>query len=197
MTVMGQRRIVGRTIPDGKWPSIAATGQVAIACLQRQSAHAGLLQPRHGSHTTYALRPTRTVPVGDAPLRAAPSARNSGPTCCGCSPRAAPLFPGIIGYEDTVVPQIINAVLARHDFILLGLRGQAKSRILRQLVELLDPVIPVVAGSEVNDDPFRRSRKFGRELAGRVRRRDADRLAGRGSSATSRSSPRPTSPSPT
>ena len=53
-----------------------------------------------------------------------------------------PLFPGIVGFDDSVVPQIVNAVLARHDFILLGLRGQAKSRILRQLVELLDPVDP-------------------------------------------------------
>ena len=65
-----------------------------------------------------------------------------------------PLFPGIVGYEDTVVPSLANAVLARHNFILLGLRGQAKSRILRQLVELLDPEIPALAGSEVNDDPL-------------------------------------------
>jgi magnesium chelatase subunit I len=66
-----------------------------------------------------------------------------------------PLFPGIVGYEDTVVPQLVNAVLARHNFILLGLRGQAKSRILRQLMTLLDDEIPVIAGSEVNDNPFR------------------------------------------
>ena len=52
------------------------------------------------------------------------------------------------------MPQIVNALLSRHHFILLGLRGQAKSRILRQLVDLLDPEIPVLAGSEVNDDPF-------------------------------------------
>ncbi len=64
------------------------------------------------------------------------------------------LFPGIVGYDDTVVPQLVNAILARHDFILLGLRGQAKSRILRQLTELLDPEIPILAGSEVNDDPL-------------------------------------------
>ena len=67
----------------------------------------------------------------------------------------AGLFPGIVGYEDTVVPQLINAILSRHNFILLGLRGQAKSRILRQLVSLLDEEIAVIAGSEVNDDPFR------------------------------------------
>jgi len=66
-----------------------------------------------------------------------------------------PLFPGVHGYEDTVIPQIINALLARHNFILLGLRGQAKSRILRGLIQLLDPEIPVIAGCEINDNPLR------------------------------------------
>ncbi len=65
------------------------------------------------------------------------------------------LFPGVHGYEDTVVPQIANALLSRHNFILLGLRGQAKSRILRGLVSLLDPEMPVVADCEINDDPFK------------------------------------------
>src|SRR5690242_20199463 len=65
------------------------------------------------------------------------------------------LFPGIIGYDETVVPQIVNALLSRHNFILLGLRGQAKSRILRGLLNLLDPEMPVVAGCEINDDPFK------------------------------------------
>ena len=65
-----------------------------------------------------------------------------------------PVFPGIVGYEDSVTPKIVNAVLSRHNFILLGLRGQAKTRILRQLTELLDDEIPVIAGSELNDDPF-------------------------------------------
>jgi magnesium chelatase subunit I len=64
------------------------------------------------------------------------------------------LFPGIIGFDDTVVPQIVNAILSRHNFILLGLRGQAKSRILRALADLLDDVVPVVAGCEVHDDPL-------------------------------------------
>src|SRR5712664_3238503 len=64
------------------------------------------------------------------------------------------LFPGVHGYEDTVVPQIVNALLSRHNFILLGLRGQAKSRILRGLINILDPEMPVVAGCEINDDPF-------------------------------------------
>ena len=65
------------------------------------------------------------------------------------------LFPGIIGYDDTVIPQLVNAVLSRHNFILLGLRGQAKSRILRALASLLDERLPVMAGCEIHDDPFR------------------------------------------
>lgn len=65
-----------------------------------------------------------------------------------------PLFTGIIGYDDTVVPELVNAVLSGHDFILLGLRGQAKTRILRGLVDLLDPWIPVIRGSEIQDHPY-------------------------------------------
>ncbi|HUL72935.1 MAG TPA: sigma 54-interacting transcriptional regulator [Vicinamibacterales bacterium] len=65
-----------------------------------------------------------------------------------------PLFPGIVGYDETVVPQIVNAVLARHNFILLGLRGQAKTRLLRALTELLDEQIAVVPGCEIHDDPL-------------------------------------------
>src|SRR4051794_38291922 len=64
------------------------------------------------------------------------------------------LFPGIIGYEETVVPQIVNAILSRHNFILLGLRGQAKSRILRALTGLLDDAVPVMPGCEIHDDPL-------------------------------------------
>src|SRR5689334_17080320 len=74
------------------------------------------------------------------------------------------LFPGVHGYEDTVLPQIVNALLSRHNFILLGLRGQAKSRILRGLVQLLDPEMPIVAGSEVNDNPFAPISKYARKL---------------------------------
>ncbi len=80
----------------------------------------------------------------------------------------APLFPGIVGYEDTVVPQLVNAVLSRHNFILLGLRGQAKSRILRALTTLLDPHIPYVAGSEVRDNPYAPISKFSRDLIARM-----------------------------
>jgi magnesium chelatase subunit I len=74
-----------------------------------------------------------------------------------------PLFEGVLGYDETVMPQIANAILSRHNFILLGLRGQAKSRILRALTTLLDDAIPVIAGSEINDDPFAPISKFGRE----------------------------------
>ena len=72
------------------------------------------------------------------------------------------LFRGIVGYDETVIPQLVNAILARHNIILLGLRGQAKSRIIRQLTELLDDEIPIVAGSEVNDDPFHPISAYGR-----------------------------------
>jgi len=64
------------------------------------------------------------------------------------------IFPGIIGFEDTVVPQIVNAVLSRQNFILLGLRGQAKSRILRALTSILDERLPYVAGCEIRDNPY-------------------------------------------
>ncbi|MGH9871525.1 MAG: magnesium chelatase [Pyrinomonadaceae bacterium] len=73
------------------------------------------------------------------------------------------LFRGIVGYDETVIPQLVNAILARHNIILLGLRGQAKSRIIRQLTELLDDEIPIIAGSEVNDDPFHPISAFGRQ----------------------------------
>ncbi len=74
------------------------------------------------------------------------------------------LFPGILGYDETVTPRLVNAILARQDFVLLGLRGQAKSRILRQLIGFLDPEIPVLEGSEVNDDPLQPISREGRLL---------------------------------
>src|SRR6266550_7381404 len=64
------------------------------------------------------------------------------------------LFPGIIGFDETVIPQLVNAILSRHNFILLGLRGQAKSRILRALTGLLDPHTPYIAGCEIHDNPY-------------------------------------------
>ena len=74
------------------------------------------------------------------------------------------LFPGIVGYDDTVIPQVVNALLSRHNFILLGLRGQAKSRILRCLTNLLDPQIPCVAGSELRDNPYEPLSKYAKDL---------------------------------
>lgn len=74
------------------------------------------------------------------------------------------LFPGILGYNKTVLPQIQHAILSHHDLILLGLRGQAKTRILRLLVNFLDEYIPVVAGSEINDDPLNPLSKYAKEL---------------------------------
>jgi magnesium chelatase subunit I len=75
-----------------------------------------------------------------------------------------PLFPGIFGFEETVIPQIQNAILAGQDMILLGERGQAKTRLIRSLTSLLDPWIPYVEGSELNDDPFAPISKYAKEL---------------------------------
>ena len=73
------------------------------------------------------------------------------------------LFPGIIGYDTTVIPGLVNAILSKHDFILLGLRGQAKTRILRGLIRFLDEQLPVIAGTDTNDDPFAPVSRKGRE----------------------------------
>ena len=78
------------------------------------------------------------------------------------------LFPGIVGYDDTVVPQIVNAVLSRHNFILLGLRGQAKSRILRALTHLLDAQAPYVAGSELRDNPYAPLSRYSKNLIAKM-----------------------------
>src|SRR2546421_5142433 len=74
------------------------------------------------------------------------------------------LFPGIVGYRESVIPQIVNGILSRHDLLFLGLRGQAKTRILRMLPLLLDEWIPVLADVEINDDPIRPSTKTGKRL---------------------------------
>ncbi|MGI9623733.1 MAG: sigma 54-interacting transcriptional regulator [Acidimicrobiales bacterium] len=76
----------------------------------------------------------------------------------------ADLFPGVQGYDDTVIPQVENALLAGHDIIFLGERGQAKTRMMRALVDVLDEYLPVVAGSEINDDPYHPASKFARDL---------------------------------
>jgi magnesium chelatase subunit I len=79
-------------------------------------------------------------------------------------PSGKSLFPEILGYDETVLPQVQNAILSRHDLLFLGLRGQAKTRMLRQLVNLLDAEIPVVAGSEIHDNPFAPVSKYARDL---------------------------------
>jgi magnesium chelatase subunit I len=73
-------------------------------------------------------------------------------------------FEGILGYEETVLPQIYNGILSRHDMLFLGLRGQGKTRMLRQLVNLLDDALPIVAGSEIHDDPLKPLSKYARDL---------------------------------
>jgi magnesium chelatase subunit I len=73
-------------------------------------------------------------------------------------------FPGIIGYEDSVIPDTERALLSRHNILFLGLRGQAKTRMARQMIDLLDEYIPVIEGSEVNDDPFKPLSKYARDL---------------------------------
>ena len=95
-----------------------------------------------------------------------------------------------MGYDDTVVPQIVNAILSRHNFILLGLRGQAKSRILRALTSLLDRRMPYLAGCEIHDNPYAPICRRCRELLAEARRRDAHRLSLARSTATWRSWPR-------
>jgi magnesium chelatase subunit I len=85
------------------------------------------------------------------------------------------VFPGIVGYEDTVIPQIVNAVLSKQNFILLGLRGQAKSRILRALTVLLDEKMPYIAGCEIRDNPYRPVCRRCRELV--AERGDATPIA--------------------
>src|SRR5579862_9530110 len=73
-------------------------------------------------------------------------------------------FPGIVGYEDSVIPDTERALLSRHNILFLGLRGQAKTRMARQMIALLDEYIPVVDGSEVNDDPLHPISKFARDV---------------------------------
>ncbi len=75
-----------------------------------------------------------------------------------------PLFPGIYGYDSTVIPQLRHALLARHDILLLGLRGQAKTRLLRSLVNFLDEYMPIIEGSELNDDPYNPLSPYGKQM---------------------------------
>ena len=77
-------------------------------------------------------------------------------------------FPGILGYEDTVIPDVERAILSRHNILFLGLRGQAKTRMARLMVNLLDEYIPVVAGSEINDDPYHPVSRHARDLVAQM-----------------------------
>jgi magnesium chelatase subunit I len=109
------------------------------------------------------LRALEESPWGKSPLRGRSVRDEIRENLLRALAGGEELFAGVHGYEDTVLPQLVNALLARHDFILLGLRGQAKSRILRGLTGFLDEWLPIIAGSEVNDDPFGPISKYGRE----------------------------------
>lgn len=82
--------------------------------------------------------------------------------------RREPFFPGIHGYDETVLPQVANAILSQHDLLFLGLRGQAKTRMLRMLVTLLDDALPIIAGSEIHDDPFHPLSKYARDQVAKL-----------------------------
>jgi magnesium chelatase subunit I len=109
-------------------------------------------------------RPTTLGELRDSGYIVLPVKEEMRANLITCLRTNAPLFPGIIGYDTTVIPALVNAILAKHDIILLGLRGQAKTRIVRQLTTLLDEEVPVVAGSEINDNPFQPVSKFAVDL---------------------------------
>ncbi len=109
------------------------------------------------------LADLKQSPWADAPLRGRSVRDELRTNLLRRLDQGGPLFPGILGFEETIEPELVNALLARHDFILLGTRGQAKSRLLRGLTAYLDPAIPVVAGSEIHDDPFAPISKYARE----------------------------------
>src|SRR6202046_3746710 len=109
---------------------------------------------RSGSPKPRTLGELRSIPDFDARTAATSVKNEIRRNLLRAIEKGEQLFPGVHGFEDTVIPQIINALLSRHNFILLGLRGQAKSRILRGLANLLDAEIPVIAGCEINDNPL-------------------------------------------
>ncbi len=113
------------------------------------------MQSRPGQSKPRTLGELRSIPDFDARTASVSVKNEIRRNLLRAIEKDEPLFPGVHGYDDSVVPQIVNALLSRHNFILLGLRGQAKSRILRGLAQLLDAETPVVAGCEINDDPLR------------------------------------------
>ena len=106
-------------------------------------------------------------------------------------------WPGLHGFDTTVIPQLERALIAGHDVVLLGERGQGKTRLLRTLVGLLDEWTPVIAGSELGEHPYEPISPESRRRATRARRRRCRWPGGTATSGTPRSSPRPTPPSPT
>ena len=140
--------------------------------------------PQHELPTTLgALRASRFA-EGLAPERDLKEEIRSNLICK--LERGETLFPGVMGFDDTVIPQMVNAILSRHNFILLGLRGQAKTRIARLLTRLLDPAMPYIAGCEIRDNPFSPICRRCRDLDRRAGRRYADRVAPAAKSATSK-----------
>ncbi len=106
------------------------------------------------AHFSTSLAELKRTPYSEARLKAR-SVKDEVRENLICKLRKRePLFPGVIGYEDTVVPQVVNAILSRHNFILLGLRGQAKTRLIRLLTTLLDEHVPYIAGCEIRDNPY-------------------------------------------
>ncbi len=116
----------------------------------------------------FAPRPPQNLPKTLGDLRASgwqsiPVAEELRRNAAARIAAGQPLVDGVLGFEATVIPQLENAILAGHDIILLGERGQAKTRLIRSLVELLDEWLPIVAGSEINDDPYAPVSRYGRE----------------------------------
>src|SRR5438552_12384553 len=124
-------------------------------CLLRRHWSARIAwYPRSGRATMTEARPMTIGALRESGYRSRTVKEELRSNLMVALSRKKPLFDGIVGYEQTVVPQIENAILSGQDIIFLGERGQAKTRIARSLISLLDPVMPAIAGCEINDDPF-------------------------------------------
>ena len=143
-----------------RWPKAPRKSEHSVPSVALEiviiAAYVVLATHRHSRTTESGHRPRARFAAG-------PCATRCARTSSERLKRKETLFPGIIGYDDTVIPQLVNAVLARHHFILLGLRGQAKTRILRALTTLLDEWLPVIPESEINDDPIAPLSAFGQQ----------------------------------
>src|SRR5579883_1251747 len=138
-------------------PASALPDTLGALSSLKKYADAGALRPAPQRSVKDELRENLICRLA-AKRASPPAAREASAEAYG------PLFPGIVGYEDSVVPQMVNAILSRHNFILLGLRGQAKTRLIRLLTGLLDEYVPYIAGCEIRDDPFAPICKACREL---------------------------------